>query len=284
MTNDIARGPEIIAKAAEALAESVASIINDSSITEREKLETLARSFAQAEVYLQEELPADALAKSVVAAADPAIAFENTDGARMTFPNKRALAMWLAIQRVTKAEKEPNMDPLKNLQDFVKAGRIADIAKVLVADGDGHSITENEFTSLISAHAQREYPTLSPAQAFDKVFSANTAEGKLLRQAHLLTKAWPAPLSIEPVMTGGTDAFPSARRREGSSPSRQDGTNNGGESSAYDQLVAMAERQRRDGETAAQAFARIYAEPANRHLADAERAESRPAYGVRIVD
>jgi hypothetical protein len=68
-----------------------------------------------------------------------------------------------------------------------------------------------------------------------------------------------------------------------SSPPRQDGTNNGGESSALDQLTEMAERQRRDGETQAQAFQRVYLDPANAHLAEAERAENRPAYGVRIV-
>jgi len=85
-------------------------------------------------------------------------------------------------------------------------------------------------------------------------------------------------------MTGGTDAFPSAQRREGSSPPRQDGTDRGGESSAYDQLVAMAERQRKDGETAAAAFMRVYLDPANASLASAERAQNRPNGGVRIME
>jgi len=170
-----------------------------------------------------------------------------------------------------------------NWTSIAKDHGIVAVAKHVIDNGAG-SLGEHEFTKLVTEAAQRAHPDMSPERAFAKIFGADTQDAQLLRQAHALTKSWPAPLSLSPTMTGGSDAFPSARRREGSSPPRQDGTNRGGESSAYDQLVAMAERQRKDGETAAAAFLRIYTDSANASLAAAERAENRPAYGVRIVE
>jgi hypothetical protein len=246
--------PEIIAKAAEALAESVASIINDPCATEQEKREALAVSFAQAECFLKEELPVEALAKSVIASANPAIAFENADGTRMTFPHKRALAMWLAIQRVTKTEKEPNMDPLKNLHDFVQAGRLADIAKVLVADGDAHSISENEFTELVMEHAKREYPSLSPAQAFAKVFE----EDELLRKAHAVTKSMPFQVDLTPLFVGGDAAH-----------------DVGDPSEAIAQLQELG-RQKWPTASEAQQFANAFGDPANAKLAAQAHQRPRP--------
>ena len=275
--------PEIIAKAAEALAESVASIINDPCATEQEKREALAVSFAQAECFLKEELPVEALAKSVIASANPAIAFENADGTRMTFPHKRALAMWLAIQRVTKTEKEL---PMKNdtWQRIAKDHGIVAVAKMITTEGAApSSLDEHTFTQLLVEYAKGEArPGESPEGAFSRIFCGNDDIGLTLRRAHTLCKYWPAPVSIEPVMTGGTAAFPSTARRPGSSPERKtdpaDGLGN-----AYAQLTQHAEQQRRAGETAAAAFERVYLDPANRHLAEAERAENRPAGGARVV-
>jgi hypothetical protein len=90
----------------------------------------------------------------------------------------------------------------------------------------------------------------------------------LLRKAHALTKAWPSAMSITPTYVGGTDALLEV---SDDSPS------------AYEQLKAMAEQQRRAGESASQAFARIYTDPANRHLAEAERAQNRPGGQARVV-
>jgi hypothetical protein len=115
------------------------------------------------------------------------------------------------------------------------------------------------------------------------VFAADDENGKLLRKAHMLTKAWPPMTSLEPMVSTGADAFPTVTRRPGSSPARQSGTDDGLGGTAYDKLMQMVERQRRDGETQAAAFVRIYSDPANRHLAEAERAENRPGGMVRMV-
>ena len=172
-----------------------------------------------------------------------------------------------------------------NWQNIARDHGVIAIAKMITDEGVAPgSLDEHEYTSLVTEYAKRQHPGLTPEQAFSRVFSEDSPQGQLLRQAHGLTKSWPAPMSISPTMVGGSDAFPSAQRREGSSPPRQDGTNRGGASSAYDQLVAMAERQRKDGETAAAAFMRVYLDPANASLASAERAQNRPNGGVRIME
>jgi hypothetical protein len=185
------------------------------------------------------------------------------------------------LRRMNKKDDSTMTD---NWTSIAKDHGIVAVAKMITNDGDAHGLGEHEFTQLLTEHAKREHPDMTPDQAFSKIFGAETEEGQLLRQAHGLTKSWPAPMSISPTMVGGSDAFPSAQRREGSSPPRQDGTNRGGESSAYDQLVAMAARQRKEGETASAAFMRVYTDPANASLAEAERAQNRPAGGVRIVE
>jgi hypothetical protein len=49
---------------------------------------------------------------------------------------------------------------------------------------------------------------LSPAQAFEKVFTAPTVVGEMLRQAHSITKtAGAAPyFDLKPLVVGGEDA------------------------------------------------------------------------------
>jgi len=201
-------------------------------------------------------------------------------------PNRRAALDHLLhsargaalLRRLNKSEDNSMQHTTDTWQTLAKDFGVIAVAKHVVDNGAG-SLGEHEFTQLLTEHAKREHPDMTPEQAFEKVFSADDESGKLLRQAHALTKAWPAPLSISPVQT---PAGPS--RRAGSSPPRQDGTDRDlGDASAYAQLQALAESQRRAGETAAQAFARIYAEPANRHLVDAERAQNRPDGGARVV-
>jgi hypothetical protein len=282
---------QVIAKAADALAESVASIINDRSVSEDEKLEMLALSFTQAEGYLAENLPAemvksadfvDAVDKSVLHSANRAIAFELPDGTRMKFPHKRAMATWLAAQERINKSEETMKHTTDNWRSIAKDFGVIEVAKHVIDNGAG-SLDEHEFTKLVTEHARHAYPDMSPEQAFAKIFSADDESGKLLRQAHALTKSWPAPVSLEPLVSGGSDGFPTVTRRPGSSDGRKTRTEDG-LGTAYEQLTQLAESQRRAGETASQAFARIYSDPAYKHLADAERAQSRPAYGVRIVE
>jgi hypothetical protein len=211
------------------------------------------------------------------------IEFDLADGTHMKFRNERALAEWLAIQsRIKKSNQEESSMTHDSWQNIAKDHGVIAVAKFIVEDG-AHGLGEHEFTKLVTEHAQRAHPGLSAAAAFEKLFTAQTEEGMLLRQACAACKAWPAPISIEPTMEGGSDAFPTVTRRPGSSGGRKTSPEDG-LGTAYEQLTRLAEQQRRDGETAAAAFMRVYTDPANASLAEAERAQNRPAGGVRIVE
>jgi hypothetical protein len=183
------------------------------------------------------------------------------------------------LRRLHKQEDTSMSD---NWTSIAKDHGIVAVAKFIVEDG-AHVPSEGEFTALVTEFAKKAHPSLTPDQAFSRVFSADTPEAALLRQACAACKAWPAPISISPTMVGGSDAFPTVTRRPGSSAGRKTDPADG-LGTAYEQLTRLAESQRRAGESASQAFARIYADPANRHLADAERAESRPSASVRVVE
>jgi hypothetical protein len=172
------------------------------------------------------------------------------------------------LRRLNKRNEDYSMKH-DNWQKIATDHGVIAIAKMVTAEGAAPgSLDEHTFTKLVTEHAQRAHPDLTPEQAFSKIFGASTDEGSLLRRAHALTKAWPAPMSIEPTFVGGTDAL-----LQVSDPAPD----------AYKKLVEMAERQRRDGETAAAAFMRVYLDPANASLAAVERAQNRPNGGAVVV-
>lgn len=238
---------EVIRKATTALAESVGSIINNDDSTEAEKVQELAKTFAQAEGYLLDELPdgmvrtedflkqlqyegdlreaikeaeAEALVKGEFDTKphDPAISFDVGDH-RMKFPNKRALAVWLAAQeRIHKSNPEDNsmttpeqleaerIKKLKALGDDVIT-----IAKSIVAKDESLGLDEHDWTLLVTAHAKRQHPDLSEPCAFEKVFAAPTEEGRLLREAHAVVRK-DMMASFTPVVVDGTAANPDDAR------------------------------------------------------------------------
>jgi hypothetical protein len=209
------------------------------------------------------------------------VEFDLADGTHMTFRSEGALARWLAVQERINKSEELSMQH-DSWQKIAADHGVLAIAKMVtdesVAPG---SLDEHTFTKLLTEHAQRAYPGLSPAAAFEKLFTAQTEDAKLLRQAHLLTKAWPAPVSIEPMVSGGSDAFPTVTMRPGSSAGRKTDPADG-LGTAYEQLTRLAEQQRRHGETSSAAFARVYSE--NPRLAELERIQNRPgAAGVRVT-
>ena len=65
---------------------------------------------------------------------------------------------------------------------------------------------EQEFTALVTKSAARQFPNLSPAQAFSKLFAAQSEEGKLLRQAFAAIKNMPQVMEVTPVYVGGAEA------------------------------------------------------------------------------
>jgi hypothetical protein len=171
----------------------------------------------------------------------------------------------VALVRTHKKD-HPMQDSLTKLAKDIG---VIGIAKAIVNEGRSYGIDEHEFTRLATDHAQRVYPDKTPDAAFAKLFTDNGADGVLLRKAHALNAGRHHQF----------ERHPTTRMRSGSSPGRGDDSgdvDSVGVSDAYAQLTKLAEQQRRAGETASQAFARIYADPANKHLAEAERSANRP--------
>jgi hypothetical protein len=157
------------------------------------------------------------------------------------------------------AKSEKETPPMTSLEDIAKSHGVAgvvEIAKNITDAEKSYGLTEEGFVKLIDTAARVAHPELG-ALAFEKVYERNP----VLAKAVAVIKAWPSPMALTPTMVGGTDALLEV----------SDDT-----PSAYEKLLEMAERQRRAGETASRAFERVYLDPANRHLAEAERAQNRP--------
>jgi hypothetical protein len=180
------------------------------------------------------------------------------------------------LARMNKKDNEP-MDRQTKLHEIAKQYGVLKIAKDVVDHADAFGITEPELVEMIGEYDRQ--PGESTAKCFSRHFERQDDVGLTLRKAVQVAKAWPAPMSLEPMVATGASGFPSTRMRSGSSPGRGDDSgdvDSVGVSDAYAQLTKLAEQQRRAGETASQAFERIYLDPANKHLAEAERSANRP--------
>jgi hypothetical protein len=125
-----------------------------------------------------------------------------------------------------------------------------------IAGGSTGGATEHTLSAAIMEHARKLYPAASPAQAFAKFYSADTDESLACRKA--IQKLKGHPVAESRTAAGGTVS--------------------GGD--AMSALTAKAEALRKASPelklTAAQAFAKVYQDPANVELARAERQASRP--------
>jgi hypothetical protein len=192
--------------------------------------------------------------------------------------SSRGAALLQRLHKAAETEKEsPSMKSYERWQDIVKShgvNGLVEVAKNITDAEESFGITEIEFVNLIDIASRAAHPELG-ARALEKVYECNP----VLARAINVIKAWPMPMSLEPMVATGASGFPSTRMRSGSSPGRGDDSgdvDSVGVSDAYEQLVKMAEQQRRAGESASQAFERVYLDPGNRHLAEAERSANRP--------
>jgi hypothetical protein len=78
--------------------------------------------------------------------------------------------------------------PQEKLSDLVKRVGITAIAAEIIKSDSAYSITEHELTTLVTERARRDYPTLSPAQAFTRVFTEQSDAGVVLRKAFAVVK------------------------------------------------------------------------------------------------
>ena len=164
----------------------------------------------EAEGLIAEPPPVDdAIADAADRRRDDGIVFDVGD-TRLEFPNERALAVWLAVQeRIRKSNQEESTamktteeleaERTAKLDEVVKAYGIMPLAKQMIAEGSSYGIAESEFTQLATAHAQRLYPNMNPAAAFEKLFSDNSEDGVILREAHSIAKA----ATLTPIVVDG---------------------------------------------------------------------------------
>jgi hypothetical protein len=159
--------------------------------------------------------------------------------------------------RTHKAEKESQ--PMTSLQDIVKSfgvDGVVEIAKNIVEEQKSSRITEHELVELATTAAQSAYPTLSPSQAFAKLYASE----RVLREAVQVAKAMPFVADLSPLVVGGE-------------------ANRGGDVNPNDPAEAIAQLKElgaRKWPTAseAQQFANAFTHPGHEKLA--ARAHRRP--------
>ena len=169
----------------------------------------------------------------------------------------RALAAHLAS--VTKT-KEPKMLKMDKLTKYIgeSPGNMSAVAKHIIEKGET-SLTEHEFTAMLTEHAKlNKRAGESVMGCFARIFE-HDAE---IRRAHAITKAGPNTMSVDPVQVGGNDAFDTSVADSSAKAMKQL------------QTMAEAQRQRAPTLTIAQAFARVFEDPANAELA--AKAHRRP--------
>jgi hypothetical protein len=158
------------------------------------------------------------------------------------------------LARMHKAAKtkESDMDRIETIRNIAKTGGILAIAKAVTDENRSFGITEHEFVDLIGKHDPK--PGESEAQTFTRHYT----DSLMLRKAHAVVKA-----SHLEQMFGPT--FPAHAKARS-------------ESTAYNELLAKAEEYRKAHPqlSEAQAFAKVFQDPANVALAKRERIESAP--------
>jgi hypothetical protein len=144
------------------------------------------------------------------------------------------------------------------------------ICKHILEDAEAaFAFSEEEFTDILLQEARKHQRSgESVGTAFSRMFSADTADALLMRKAHAKVKE-----SNCPSLTVGKAHIPPPTQVGG-----KDATSINDPSAAYGQLAAMAERLRALSPwlTFHQAFARVYSDPNNSALAEAERSHNRP--------
>jgi len=262
------RSPEeVMSAAVECLRKSVESIIADTEPGE-ERDALIRESTAQAKRFIEKSFAAD-VAGDEADLDDEETEIEDDDETGNdhhaskvadllveagTFPDRaRALAHLLHHkdgQALLDRMKKGKTMKRDSWQDIAKDHGVVAIAKMINADQDAHGISEHELVDLIGKHDPK--PGESTAQTFARNYQANIE----LRKAVQIAKA---TMLVTPVFVGGEDA------RAVNDPK-----------DALGQINQLVEEQRKRSPemSAAQAFARVYAD--NPGLAAAERRQNRP--------
>jgi hypothetical protein len=195
----------------------------------------------------------------IVSEASPGVSRREIVSFLLNSANGRKVAEHLAS--ITKKE-EPVMDRTEQLRSIAKDFGVHRLAKLLIDDDNAHGISEFEFHKLMNDEAQKtKRDGETPDQAFARFYSDDANID--LRKAITIVKSVPNFMSIEATQVGGDDAFDTSVADSSAK--------------AMAKLNEMAEEQRKRSPTltVAQAFARVFEDPANKSLAAA--AHRRPS-------
>jgi hypothetical protein len=158
-----------------------------------------------------------------------------------------------ALLRDTGGDIDELGDHLVEASNKREAPKMMDMNKTL------REVGEHGFVKMVTRYGKTVHPTLTGAQAFTKVFTADDDEGRAIRTAWQIAK--------------GAD-LPSDARDE----PRDDTDDTGADGDALSKLEQLgAEVRKRNPQlTKAQAFSKAYSDPANVELVKAERRANRP--------
>ena len=139
------------------------------------------------------------------------------------------------------------------------------LCKHLTANG-GSGFTHPEFDDFLGRYARNKFPALHVGTAIAKVLAEETPVARAYQAVHSFFKAEPA--------VGDEDEEDVADEEEEDKDEKEDEDAR----SALEELNELAEQERRreNGMSKAQAFAKVYTDPANAKLAQRERWQNRP--------
>jgi hypothetical protein len=120
-------------------------------------------------------------------------------------PHGNALLARLHKAEAHTGKDHSTMDKTETLRDIAKAGGIIAVAKAIIDENRSYGITEHEFVELATESAQAEFPSLSKAAAFSRVYTEASERGRTLQKAVAVCKAMPFVANVEPLIVGGAD-------------------------------------------------------------------------------
>jgi hypothetical protein len=244
-----------ISRATAAMAESIDSILASDGDGDEKAFE-LAESFRQMEAYLTKQLGDDGEVIATPPDKTSAEAADSFQGGGYVhhladkvadmliesgkFPDRSTALSFLMhnrdgiqlLRNMALTNKGlDNMDTVEKLEaaraaNLRKLGDGAiEIAKAVIAKSANVANPEEEFTAVITAHAQKMYPNDRADVAFSKVFSSD----ETIRRAYQIVKALPPVLDFQPMVVSGATTFEDALADR---------------SEAYDAIVEMARKLR----------------------------------------
>ena len=172
------------------------------------------------------------------------------------------------VDLISNHERKPDESPAQcfarhyeaNNEDGLSLRKAVAIAKNMPFEDDSEARAEADSRAAmaeLTAIGKQRWPSLTKAQQFARAYECNGALAKRATRRPSPSTSFPFPtekaMSLEPrVTSGGMESFLDV---DADAPA------------AYAELMKLVEQQRREGESEAAAFERVFLDPANKTLA-----------------